>query len=74
MSLQSKLEEEFFKKNNRADYLDTWELAARWNTSRNYLANRRNKGKGPECVLIGSRVFYPIEAVKKMENVSEEGT
>lgn len=43
------------------------QLAARWSTSRSYLANLRSQGKGCPYVKLGRRVVYREPDVKKYE-------
>lgn len=43
------------------------ELASRWRTSRSYLANLRNQGKGCPYVKLGRRVVYREADVKRYE-------
>ena len=43
------------------------QLADRWATSRSYLANLRNQGKGCPYVKLGRRVMYRAADVKKYE-------
>lgn len=47
--------------------ITTEQLAARWGTSRGYLANLRNQGKGCAYVKLGRRVVYREQDVKKYE-------
>ncbi len=48
--------------------MTTEELAARWDTSRSYLANLRNQGKGCPYIKLGRRVMYRTMDVKKYES------
>ena len=43
------------------------QLAARWLTSRGYLANLRSQGKGCPYVKLGRRVVYRAEDVRAYE-------
>ena len=43
------------------------QLAARWHTSRGYLANLRNQGKGCPYVKLSRRVVYREADVKQYE-------
>jgi helix-turn-helix protein len=43
------------------------QLAARWHTSRSYLANLRSQGKGCPYVKLGRRVVYRAEDVRRYE-------
>jgi hypothetical protein len=43
------------------------QLAERWSTSRSYLANLRNQGKGCPYVKLGRRVMYRAADVKHYE-------
>lgn len=43
------------------------QLAARWSTSRSYLANLRNQGKGCPYIKLGRRVLYRETDVKAYE-------
>ena len=43
------------------------QLAARWATSRSYLANLRSQGKGCPYIKLGRRVVYRLADVKKYE-------
>jgi hypothetical protein len=43
------------------------QLAERWFTSRSYLANLRNQGKGCPYVKLGRRVMYREADVKHYE-------
>ena len=47
--------------------ITTEALAARWHTSRGYLANLRNQGKGCPYVKLGRRVVYRREDVERYE-------
>lgn len=47
--------------------ITTEQLAARWSTSRSYLANLRNQGKGCAYIKLGRRVLYRLEDVKRYE-------
>jgi len=44
------------------------QLAARWLTSRGYLANLRSQGKGCPYVKLGRRVVYREKDVERYEN------
>lgn len=43
------------------------QLAIRWRTSRSYLANLRNQGKGCAYIKLGRRVMYRVADVKRYE-------
>lgn len=43
------------------------QLAARWSTSRSYLANLRSQGKGCPYVKLGRRVVYRQKDVERYE-------
>ena len=43
------------------------QLAARWHTSRSYLANLRSQHKGCPYIKLGRRVVYREADVKKYE-------
>lgn len=47
--------------------IDSEQLAARWHTSRSYLANLRNQGRGCAYIKLGRRVMYRIADVKRYE-------
>ena len=47
--------------------MTTGQLAVRWNTSRSYLANLRNQGKGCPYIKLNRRVMYRETDVKKYE-------
>jgi len=47
--------------------ISTEQLAARWDTSRSYLANLRNQGKGCPYIKLGRRVMYRVADVKLYE-------
>jgi hypothetical protein len=48
--------------------MTTDQLAARWNTSRSYLANLRSEGKGCPYIKISRRVMYREADVKQYES------
>lgn len=47
--------------------MTTGQLAMRWSTSRSYLANLRNQGKGCPYIKLSRRVMYRSEDVRKYE-------
>ena len=47
--------------------MTTGQLAARWSTSRSYLANLRSQGKGCPYIKLNRRVMYREADVKKYE-------
>lgn len=47
--------------------ISTDQLAARWSTSRSYLANLRSQGKGCHYIKLGRRVMYREADVKQYE-------
>lgn len=47
--------------------ITTDQLAARWSTSRSYLANLRSQGKGCPYIKLGRRVVYREDDVKRYE-------
>ena len=47
--------------------ITTDQLAARWATSRSYLANLRSQGKGCPYIKLGRRVVYRASDVKRYE-------
>jgi hypothetical protein len=48
--------------------MTTDQLAARWNTSRSYLANLRSEGKGCPYIKISRRVMYREADVRQYES------
>jgi hypothetical protein len=44
------------------------ELAKRWSTSRNYLANLRSQGKGCPYIKLNRRVMYRESDVRRYES------
>ena len=73
MSLQEVLEGRFFEKEDRMQFLDTFELAERWKTTRGNLANKRYRGEAPEFIKIGKKILYPIDVVEGIENEKLRG-
>ena len=47
--------------------ITTDQLASRWRTSRSYLANLRNQGKGCPYIKLGRRVVYREKDVRRYE-------
>jgi hypothetical protein len=47
--------------------ITTEQLAARWDTSRSYLANLRSQGKGCPYIKRGRRVMYCRKDVERYE-------
>lgn len=55
------------------EYYTTDELANRWKSSREYLANRRSAGLAPSYIKVGSKVLYPVAEVKMYEQNNRRG-
>ena len=48
--------------------ITTGQLAVRWSTSRSYLTNLRNQGKGCPYIKLGRRVMYREADVRQYES------
>ncbi len=48
-------------------YFTPKQLAERWHTSEQTLANWRSLNKGPPCIRISNRVLYPAKLVLEHE-------
>lgn len=49
------------------EYMTTAELAERWRTTVETLANKRSKGQGPDYVKVGRKVLYKSEVILEYE-------
>lgn len=54
-----------------SDLLTPKELAKRWNTSVNTLANKRYFKTGPSYIKIGRKVLYKKNHIEKYEKLNE---
>jgi len=51
-------------------FLNTYELAKRWNKSPRTLENWRGKNQGPNYYKIGGKVLYELSEIETLEKYS----
>ena len=56
--------------NNERNFLNTSQLAKRWNKSPRTIENWRGRGEGPNYYKIGGKVLYDLAEIIELENKS----